>query len=138
MSALDWHTSGTIFVCILCVFQQFLYLKIRIFNFLKNILFGFHSHFGECKFSCCVGFHLKEESNNTELAGTFEHSLVCLHDASVVLPGQKWEQSGLLSVSSSNEELLLPPKSCPSFPHVHPCSPLGWCWQIWSSPPDAS
>lgn len=31
-------------------------------------------------------------------------------------PEQQWEQSGLLSVSSSNEELLLPSESCPSCP----------------------
>lgn len=96
MSALNWHTSGTILVCILCISQKFFYLKMRILNFFKNTLFGFHSHahFGECKFNCHVGFHLKEGSKSTELAGTFEHSLSCLHYASMVLPwrkmGTKW------------------------------------------------
>lgn len=108
------------YLCILCIFHQFLHLKIRILNFFNMLKasFGFHSHshFGDCKFSCHVGFHLKEESNNTELACTFEHLLVYLHDASMLLPEQKWEQSGLLSVSSSNEELLLPSDSCPSCP----------------------
>lgn len=63
---------------------------LKFFSVLKAS-FGFHSHshFGHCKFSCHVGFHLKEESNNTDLVCTFEHSVVYLHDASVLFPGTK-------------------------------------------------
>lgn len=72
-------------------------------------------HFWEPKFSCQVGFHLEEESNNTESARIFQHSLVRLHDAFASrFPEQESEQSGLLGGSSSNKGSLLPSQSHPS------------------------
>lgn len=90
MSALDWHMSVLSHTCLYPL--QFPAISISEDEDLKNFLKIFYLAFtliltfGKYKFSCPVGFHLKEESNNTELAGTFEHSLVCLHDASTVSP----------------------------------------------------
>lgn len=116
MSALGWLTSGTILVCFLRIFYQFLYLKMKMLKFF-NTLFGIRSQVATlgnvtllCSFPIEVG-----KKKGTELACSFEHSLVCLHDASMLLPwtemGTKW-----LWVSSWNEEFLLPSESCPSCP----------------------
>lgn len=113
----------------------------EVLNFLKNILFGSHahSHIGECKFSFCVSsFHLKEESNNTELTNTeFEHSLVCLHDASMLLPWTKMGTKWFVKCFFLKWGIAAPIWELSILPHPHPCSPLGWCWQIWSSSQDA-
>lgn len=108
---------------------------LNFFNMLKAS-FGFHSHshFGDCKFSCHVGFHLKEESNNTELACTFEHLLVYLHDASMLLPWTKMGTKWFVKCFFLKWRIAAPIWQLSILPFVHPCSPWGWCWQIWSSP----
>lgn len=90
-------------------------------------------HFWEPKCSCQVGFHLEEESNSTESACIFKHSLVCLHDAFILLPwtkvGTKWFVRQLFLKRGISAPFWEPS----ILPHVLPRRLTGWWWQFWGS-----
>lgn len=144
MTALGWDTSGNIFVFFACtqisssdrlVWTHGLFFGVRFFVCCFSFIWLSLSrgHFWEPKFSCQVGFHLEEEGNNTESAGILKHSLVCLHDAFILLPGTKVRTKWSVRQLFLEQGISAPFWEPSILPHILPCSLTGWWWQFWGS-----